>query len=331
MQRENKNRPTIWALTSGAAGMRSQVLGLAHAIGGEISEKQASLRKPWSLLPGHLCPNPLTCLTNDSSQFSPPWPDILITCGRRSSALSIAIAKKSKGKTFRVHIQDPQISSKYFDMVIAMQHDDVTGDNIISTKTALHNIRQTELEDAKNLWREQLPLEQTDLVLGIILGGKNKKFGFSEERLRTLMNLIKKAREAHNATILITPSRRTEAFVKSALQEIANKDSNIWLWDELKDNPYHAILSLSDHLCVTADSVSMISECLYTAKPVHIYPLSGTSRRHGIFLTNLVNDNLVSLIDREIDFSVNGLNQPIDETGRIAEIIRKKMSIAPKG
>ena len=76
---------------------------------------------------------------------------------------------------------------------------------------------------------------------------------------------------------------------------------------------------------VTADSVSMISEALYTPKPVHIYGLEGTSRRHQIFLSLLEAQKIIHTVKDELDFSVDGARAAIDETARIAHIIRQNM------
>ncbi len=322
--------------------MRSQALGLANAIKNlsapenkcEIVEKTANLNSWGKHFPGHLNPLPFKSLSKDSSSFkNETWPDILITCGRRSSAISIAIGKKSGGKTYRVHVQNPQTPTSYFDLIASMQHDALKGKNVIDTKVALHKLTQTKLEEEKEKWRaiwqeKNLPpfyeqSEKTAPILGVCLGGKNKKFGFNDQALHNLIQCLKKAREEQNATILLTPSSRTESFVKKALQETFKSDEKVWIWDQEGENPYFGILSNADHLLVTADSVSMISESLFTKAPVHILPLNGTSRRHKIFLDILISEKLIHPADKIIEFSVKVTKQPIDETARIAQIIHQ--------
>ena len=41
-----------WVLTTGEAGMRSQALGLAEAVGLPVQEKCIVVRRPWTWLPG---------------------------------------------------------------------------------------------------------------------------------------------------------------------------------------------------------------------------------------------------------------------------------------
>ncbi|GAA6210343.1 mitochondrial fission ELM1 family protein [Hyphomicrobiales bacterium 4NK60-0047b] len=330
--------------------MRSQALGLAAAIKElnapeyecKIIEKTANLNEWGKFLPGHLNPLPFKSLSKDSSSFeieayesmtykNEAWPDIVISCGRRSSAISIAMGKKSAGKTYRVHVQNPQTPTKYFDLIASMKHDALKGDNVIDTKVALHKLTRKKLDEEYLKWS---PIwQQTNLaplnkhsetkkpVLGVCLGGKNKKYGFDEQALEALIQCLQTARKDHNATILLTPSSRTEPFVTKALQEHFREDEKTWIWDKEGENPYFGILTHADHLLITADSVSMISEALFTKSPVHILPLNGTSRRHKIFLENLISENLIHRVDKIIDFSVKVTEQPIDETARIAQII----------
>ena len=147
--------------------------------------------------------------------------------------------------------------------------------------------------------------------------------GFSHQRLQALIGLIERAASQNNAQIFITPSSRTEAFVKQGLAAKFDGHPHVWIWDQTGDNPYFAILNVADHIMVTADSVSMISEALYTPKPVHIYGLEGTSRRHQIFLSLLKAQKVIHTVKDELDFSVDGIRTPIDETARIAHIIRQ--------
>lgn len=322
--------------------MRSQALGLASAIKSlnapeiqcEIVEKTANLNSWGKYFPGHLNPLPFKSLSKDSCSFeNEKWPDILITCGRRSSAISIAIGKKSKGKTYRVHVQNPQTPTNYFDLIASMQHDALKGQNVIDTKVALHKLTQAKLDEEqvkwRSIWQDKNLLPKSDEtesfppILGVCLGGKNKKYGFDDQALHNLIQCLQKARKEQNATILLTPSSRTESFVTKALSEKFKGDDKVWIWDQAGDNPYFGILSNANHLLITADSVSMISEGLFTKALVHILPLNGTSRRHKIFLDNLISEKIIHPVDKIIEFSVKVTEQPIDETARIAQIIHQ--------
>ena len=85
-----------------------------------------------------MCPGALLGLGADSDPVVPPWPELLITCGRRSAAISIAVGKASNGRTFRVHVQNPHTPLGCFDLITPPRHDRMQGANVIPTRGALH-------------------------------------------------------------------------------------------------------------------------------------------------------------------------------------------------
>src|SRR5580693_2504276 len=97
--------PTYWLMTTGEAGFRTQARGLALALSDHPRELIVGLRPPWNRLPVALTPNPFALLDPARDRPTPPWPDVLITCGRRTAALSKAIRKASGGRTVTVHVQ----------------------------------------------------------------------------------------------------------------------------------------------------------------------------------------------------------------------------------
>ena len=80
--------------------------------------------------------------------------------------------------------------------------------------------------------------------------------------------------------------------VKAALTALGG-----WVWDFSGDIPYFGMLSLADTIVVTQDSVSMISEASATSVPVMVAPLPGKSRRQGLFLKTMLDEDRVRLFD----------------------------------
>lgn len=275
----------VWSVTTGEAGMRSQALGLAEALGLPFEERRIGLRRPWSWLPGHLCPFPLSGLDPAHDILAPPWPDVLITCGRRSTAVSIAIRRLSRGKTLTVHLQYPQTPLAVFDLVVAHPHDGIDGDNVLLVETALHRVTPDALREARVEFAPSFSGYPSPR-LGVLLGGRTRKGGFRESDVATLLEGL----DAHldqGGSVLITPSRRTEPHVTAALQARYGADPRVFLWDGTGDNPYFGILAFSDRVLATADSVSMVSEAIGTGSPVDVFPLEGLGRRHKLLLDRL--------------------------------------------
>ena len=117
-------------LTEGMHGMISQVEGLAKALDIDFTHHKVELNSFWKLIPPKLTPvSNFTFNSIDSTDF-----DIIISCGRKSVIPSIYLKKNSKKKVYNIHIQDPKLSLKNFDFIVAPEHDGLTGENVILSK-----------------------------------------------------------------------------------------------------------------------------------------------------------------------------------------------------
>src|SRR3981189_3299089 len=77
--------PVVWVLHDGKPGMASQALGLAEATGFPFIERQLSARAPWAGLPPQLWLAPFGAVSTEAGPLQPPWPDLVIGCGRLSA------------------------------------------------------------------------------------------------------------------------------------------------------------------------------------------------------------------------------------------------------
>jgi mitochondrial fission protein ELM1 len=317
-----------WVLTPGEPGMRSQALGLAEAVGLPIVEKRSSLRLPWSLLPGGIIPMPLSALDADSDPLSPPWPRLIVACGRRAIGPALAVKRLSAGRTIAAYVQNPEFSRRRFDLVAAMPHDKASGQNVIIVPTALNRVTPGRLAEAHLQWRGRLGRRGVPL-LGVLLGGDNSGYRLAEEIVAQLIHVLERVHEVRGFDIVVTPSRRTGEAAKRMLAEAFRGKDWASLWDESGENPYFGILALSDRLIVTAESISMISEALAAGPPVHILRLAGWSSRHEAFLVRVVSEQLVSPIDgTELDWSFDGCGQ-VNATPAVAARLRAMLGLAP--
>jgi mitochondrial fission protein ELM1 len=282
---------TAWYMTTGEAGFRTQARGLASRIAGDVRELTVDVAKPWRYLPAAFIPSPLDRLTEVSDHPAPPWPDVLVSCSRKAAAVAIAVKRASGGRTLAIHVQNPLTDPRAFDLVVAMDHDGLTGPNVISVPTALHDVTPARLGEAAKAWRKRLFKRGRPLV-GVVLGGSNKHQPFTLKMAGELMDGLQKLRRETGAGLAITPSRRTPEEIKDAFQAQFAGDPDVFCWDMQGENPYLGILALSDRLVVTSDSVSMISEALATDNPVEVFGPEG-GRRHAKFLHGLVDKGLV--------------------------------------
>jgi uncharacterized protein len=283
---------TCWVVTDGRAGMLNQAWGLAEAIERALKAqssgksmktvlKTVQARVPWRWLPSNLWYKPLLALTTNSDNLSPPWPDLIIGCGRITVPLVRAIGRASKGKSFTVQLQDPRIDPGKFDLVVPPRHDHVVGENVAETTGAVHRVTADKLEQEANRVRGELNWLPHPRVM-VLIGGSNKYYKLTSALSAELAERLERLSSDFGAGLLVTASRRTGKENEQVLRK-ALADTNTVFWDGKGTNPYFAWLGLADAIVVTSDSVSMASEAASTGKPVYVVRLEGQSRKFDEF------------------------------------------------
>jgi mitochondrial fission protein ELM1 len=269
-------------MTTGEAGFRTQARSLANAVFTAPREIVAGLKPPWDRLPAAWTPKPLEHLDPKRDRPAPPWPDVLIGCGRGTAALSMAIRQASGGRTLTVQIQDPLAPPHRFDLVVAMAHDAISGPNVVKVATALHDVTGERLAGAAAVWSGRMPAGDGPLV-GVILGDPT---GVARSAAGASLLAGLRRLRIGGARLAIVASRRTPEAVIVALRDAFSGDPGVLVWDRRGDNPYVGTLALADRLVVTSDSVSMISEALATPLPVEVFG-EARNARHRRFLADL--------------------------------------------
>lgn len=322
----------IWAMTTGEAGMRAQALGLADALGAPYEEKTIRLKAPWRWLSAGAAPGALSdAALNHDENLRPPWPRLLISCGRRSAIVAAAIKRQAGADTFAVCVGDPRSAATVFDMVIVQPHDRLRGANVLLTETSLHRFSQERLEAG----RERALRIFGDLArphLGVLVGGPVKGRGFPAEDGARLAAVISNRLNAQGGSALITVSRRTRPEIINSLVSAFGKKPDAFLWVGDGENPYSAILASADRLIVTGDSVTMASEALATGAPVEIFEVSGAPRRQKLFNERIAALGLatpISLINSQQSYTIVansplGAVSPCDAASFVAHIIRER-------
>ncbi|MBS0271914.1 MAG: mitochondrial fission ELM1 family protein [Proteobacteria bacterium] len=314
-------KKTCWTITDVSPGMKSQVIGLAEAIGLPTLHKTCKRRWPWGWL-SLSWGNPLAQLTTNSDELSPPWPDLVITCGRRSAPLALAIKRQNKGKTFCVHIQNPILNKEDFDLIVAPEHDHLKGQNVISTKGAIHKVTHEKIAEGVKTF-DHLFQDLPRPYNVVLLGGTTNRYKMSRKALDNLIQVILRIRDTTKGSVIVTPSFRTP--FREHLTQSLNHEAHIFLADIEKINPYFAMLGMADVIFTTDDSVNMICESCFTGKPVYILPLLG----HGDtkpkkFIQELTQEGIVRLFEGEISAWTY---VPFNDTENVARAVRKTMKL----
>ena len=117
-------------LTQGMHGMVSQVEGLAKGLKLAFKHQTIKLKPFWNYIPPKFTPISENLLTEKFVCDS----KIIISCGRKSVIPSIALKKRFGKEIFNIHIQDPKVSLKNFDLIVCPEHDNLNGSNVLKTK-----------------------------------------------------------------------------------------------------------------------------------------------------------------------------------------------------
>jgi mitochondrial fission protein ELM1 len=308
--------PIVWVLHDGKAGMASQALGLAEATGFPFVEKSLAVRAPWAWLPPQLWLAPLAAVSDHGLPLRPPWPDLVIGCGRNTAAPALAVKKASGGRTVAAQIQDPRIGRGEFDLMLVPEHDRYRGTRVITTKGALHRVTSEKLALARGHFPELAALPRP--ILGVLIGGSNRAYRLPLDRLAVIADGIAVAVRETGGSAVVTPSRRTgEDGVALLRERLAGLPAGIW--DMTGDNPYFAYLAVADAFLVTADSVSMISEAAATGKPVHIIELDGGDAKFARFHQAMRDSGITRPFTGRIE---SWRYAPLDDTARAGAALR---------
>lgn len=315
------NPPIVWALHDGKPGMASQVLGLAEALGWPVIEKRLAVRAPWRHLPPQLWLRPLAALGDDGDRLVPPWPDIIIGCGRNSVAPALAVKRASGGGTFWVQVQDPHFARDQIDLMVAPGHDRANGDNVITTVGAVHRVTPEKLALATARFAYLLGDLPRPLV-AVLLGGSNRAYRVTKDRADNFAAQLARLAD-RGYGLAITPSRRTEPELVAALRD-GLSGRKVVIWDGTGENPYFGFLGAADAIVVTADSVSMISEAAATGKPVHVVDLDGGSAKFDRFHEGMRAAGVTRPFTGAIE---QWRYDPPDDTARAAAEIKRRLAL----
>jgi mitochondrial fission protein ELM1 len=302
---------SCWALSANNAGMTNQAVGLAEALGLNYQLHHTRQDVWWRFLPPALWPAPLA-MKEGGGSFTAPWPNVVISSGRRSVATAMAIGQASGGKTFTIHIQRPQAPLHHFDLVIVPQHDGLSGANVITTRGSLHRISSKRLAAARTTPRFA---HMKRPLIAVLVGGATKRAEIPAQTWRNFAATLGAAILTSGGSMVMTPSRRTgkenEAILRNALPDA-------WIWDGTGENPYFNMLAEADAILVTGDSASMVSEASATGKPVYIYELY-----HDPKFQPMLAELQKAGIARPFTGTIESWNYtPVDETAEVAARIR---------
>ena len=129
----------------------------------------------------------------------------------------------------------------------------------------------------------------------------------------------------HGGSVMATTSRRTGEEATEALAAGLRRCLHVlYRWGEPDENPYRGFLASADAIVVTADSISMISEACATPAPVFVALGELAGPRHKRLIASLARAKHVRPLSDRLEV---WHREPLDETGRIAAEIRRRIRL----
>ena len=305
-------------LTQGMHGMISQVEGLAKALDIDFTHHTVELNNFWKMIPPKFTPiSQIVYKKVNQSDF-----DMIISCGRKSVIPSIHLKNSLKKKVISIHIQDPKVNFNNFDFIVAPEHDSIKGLNVINTKGAIHYLTNDEIIKNKSYLDSFIKKDQRKICT-LILGGPTKHYDYSLKNIKNIFFLLNNFLKKNDFQLVVIPSMRTPKNSIIYAKEYFGENHTII--DNIDKKAYLSALSISQSIVVTCDSSSMISEAALTGKPIYVANIlpRKNDKRFQKFRKLFRELNIIRNLGEEEE---NWNYQKLDETNRVAKIIKQKIN-----
>lgn len=292
---------TLWLITDNKPGHRSQLQGLAKALGARTAVETHWIDAPsgrdalWQWITGRF-----------PAGTALPDPDFILLAGHRTHLAGLAARRARGGKL--IALMRPGLPLGWFDLCVIPQHDKPPARaNVVATRGVLNTARPH-------------PDREADKGL-FLIGGPSKHYGWDSASLLAQIDAIVAATPGVRWTL--TTSRRTPAETEAALTSLRAHGVDV---RPVRDTPPGWAMeqvARSAQAWVTEDSVSMVYESLTAgaATGLLVVPRLGETRiARGV--AELQRAGLVTpFATWQEDKVVHSPPMPLCESDRVAEIL----------
>ena len=264
----------LWVLLGRKAGDNAQVLALAEALGWPREEKHIRARS-WEILP-HLLLGPTLggIDRRTSSPLIPPWPDLVISAGRRNEPVARWIRAQAGGGVRLVHIGRPWARPGSFDLVVTTpQYFLGPAPDVLVNPLPLHRITRAGVDAAGARLGPRLAHLPRPFTT-VLIGGDSGPFVFTPDKGRRLAEGVNRLVAQTCGAALVTGSPRTPMAAAEAFLAALDVPAETHWWhdrDSATDNPYLGFLGLADRFVVTGESMSMLAEAGSLGRPLYLF------------------------------------------------------------
>jgi len=200
------------------------------------------------------------------------------------------------------------------------EHDGLKGSNVLTSKGAVHYLTNGELDENENYLKSRISAEKK--IVTLVLGGPTRYYDYNNQVIEGIFSKIEQNFLNNNYQLIVIPSMRTPQNIIEKAKSYFDKDQIVIL--DVDKKAYLSSLKISDHIVVTCDSTSMISEAAITGKPIYVaqMPAIKNNQRFKSFFNLFESLNIIKELNNSVE---NWTYTKLNETNKIAEQIREKI------
>ena len=266
-------QPLIWVLCGNKIGDNAQVLRAVRAMKVDYAVRNVVL------LPQFDTAKPRVAATLDhvdlakSDRLEPPWPDLVVTIGRRLSSVALWIKQQSSDATRIALFNPPKGGASKFDLIVApVYYSAKPGPALCRVNLPLIAVDAVKLAEARVRFADALTAMPRPLHV-LLLGGATKQMRLDGPAVADIIKRMRKS-FAHHGSIYICTSRRTPPTAAGEALAPLGPCDRLYRWAPGDaDNPYLGLLAHGDTFTVTGDSFSMLTEVTRLGRPLVIAEL----------------------------------------------------------
>lgn len=274
-RRVDGKSPAVWVLADHKAGHATQSIGLAETVGFPYEVKELRFN-----LLNHLSNRirGATILGLDrarSAPLGPPWPDLVISTGRRTAPVARWIGRESVGRTRLVQLgRRGGETVEAFDLVVSCEHFRLPlHPRRMEIVAPLNAVTPERLARAAARWAGLFDGAPRPWIV-LIVGGTCARYRLGADVAERVGEQVCAMARAVGGSVFAITSPRTGPAATAALRKGLGAFGHLHEWKPRDaDNPYVGYLALADAIVVTGESESMLAETAAAAKPLFIYPV----------------------------------------------------------
>ena len=266
--------PLVWLVLGDKHGDNAQVEIVEQELPWPCIRKHVQVKEQFAIKKPRVKPSLDHIDLSLSDPLQSPWPDIVLSVGRRPSMVALWIKQQSADHTRIVLFGKPSSRVQDYDLIITSSEILMPPlPNIISIDYPLMRVDQQTIDTASKQWQAETSQLPSPLI-AVLIGGPTKPYVYNQDTAQRIIEIAQHIINQQKGTAYLVTSRRTPIHVLQLLKKQLPQGCKLYVWDNNSaDNPYKALLGTADGFIVTEDSISMIIEVAKLGKPLAIFPL----------------------------------------------------------